>query len=227
MVWVMGREVRTLPIDQDNDLNRILQGMGGLTKTRKPKTRHPLQEADLKKITQWLRAQGETEIADGVEVQYGCLARPRDVGELSVARVDTVRWEVVVRAKRWRCRVPAQGEFETHPVVGDQARKILARRKKKARKSGPGTLLFPAWKAATASRWVKRAAEATGLPKDCTGAHCVRHGRAADVAERVRREVCRMGAWASKLSADRYGKSRAARNAEAEEPKRKKRRKNK
>ena len=76
MVWVMEREGR----------------MGGLTKTGRPKTRHPLQEADLKKNAQWLRTQGETEIADGVEVQYGCLARPRDVGEISVARVDTVRW---------------------------------------------------------------------------------------------------------------------------------------
>lgn len=200
----------------EKDLDMILQGLATLERERRTEPlRGAIEDEQLTQLVKYASQEGHAEYGDAFTVMRGIACRPRDIGELTPARVNLRASLVQLRSKRARHLKAHQGAFETHPICTTEALAVLSTRMKRARNEDER--LFPGWRTQRASAIVKRAASAFGWPRDLKwdGAHCLRHGSANAVLLEALERVRIAGGWRSMNLAKHYSNPNGGRRTEA------------
>lgn len=203
MSAVLLRAGYPLTYEEDADLNLLASGLEAAEPTRAK--RAAISEEQLATVTDAARRCGLPDIGDGLQVLFGVTCRPRDVGELTGARVDLMKRTATVRSKLPKWKQAQQGEWETHPIICHTAFDILS----KAKQLHGNSALFPGWNQAVAGNFVKAAAAVGGWKGGkFDGAHCVRHGAASAVLNAALQQVRLAGGWKTVSSAKHYSRAR-------------------
>ena len=186
------------------DLDRVLQGVAALeSEARRAPVRGAIEDHQLEQLVAPGQRRGRVEDSEAFLVMRGATCRPRDMGELTPQRVNLEALLVQVRSKRPR-HAKASGEYETHPIITEAARAILARRMGAV--ATEQSRLFPAWTTQRAATLVQEAASTFKWTQSLKwdGSHCLRHGSANAVYLEAIERVRVAGGWKTVSSAAHY-----------------------
>ena len=192
--------------------------LDGYTVKHGPRRRRgALDEEKLQQVIDAARATKRPDIAEALLVLSRCILRPHDIKELTVERVDLVARQVNAKRKANIVSIVRRGEYEMHPIVDEDAYKILEARVECHRQyeaqghieCADEQLIFPKWDPEVVRSLLERVSKEQGWPESLKfdGPHCARHGGAMNVLDGALEEVRLRGAWGSTTSARHYSQS--------------------
>lgn len=202
-VFSLSVEGTPLSKEQVDDLNKVIEGIEcekGVPRGR----RGAPSERQLKDLFDKAMADQAFSEACAIVIGDGCAMRPRDLVNLKVRDVDLNEKVVWVEPKARRIVKVRQGNRQPRPIGTYEALetlRILVEGRRDEEQALHGLSLT------RLSGLVREAATHGGWEEDLlwTGAHNLRHGRAASIARQKWQELREAGSWRSAVAERVYG----------------------
>lgn len=206
----MYHEGRPLKEEENEDLDRILEGLECL-KTQKARKRGAPTAEDVKLLVKRALDEGAKTEALAIAVGFGVGMRPRDLLACARWAVDIKAGVVWVERKCRRLSKVRKGAYEPRPIGTQKAYWVLHTRVQS--ETERMAKIFPGLSLTRITTIVQKvSAEEFWDPELLwTGAHNLRHGRAADVYKEGMKAVRAAGSWGSDGAAMTYALPNEAR----------------